>query len=129
MMGETIVGIALLDGGISSTANGDMVSLQMVLFNYFKMDDEFAVFAELHQTKELRPVFAIIPTCNEIEPLVQMINKVPAFLYYFLKDVGLSKKFLRELLCETCNATLVAKIQDYDWVLNTKTITNLHKKK
>ncbi len=32
MTGETIVGIALLDGGVLPTANGDMVGLQMVMW-------------------------------------------------------------------------------------------------
>ncbi len=48
MTGEMIVGIALLDRGVSPTINGGVVSLRMVLFNYFKMEDEFSVFAELH---------------------------------------------------------------------------------
>ena len=107
-----------------------MVSLGMTLINYFKMEDEFSVFAELHQTKELRPVLAIIPTCKEVERLNQMMNKqVAAFLYYFLKDASLPKKFLKELLCETCNATLVAEIQDCGWDSDTQTITTPRKKK
>ncbi len=130
MTGETIVGIALLDGGVSPTANGDAVSLRMVLFNYFKMEDRFFVFAELHQTKELGPVLAIIPACKEAERLVHMMNKqVAAFLYYFLRDASLPKKFLMELLRETCNATLVAKIHDCDWNMEMQTITTLHEKK
>jgi hypothetical protein len=113
MTGETIVGIALLDGGVSLTANGDAVSLRMVLFNYFKMEDRFSIFAELHQTKELGSVLAIIPACKEAEHLVHMMNKqVAAFLYYFLRDTSLPKKFLMELLRETCDATLVAKIHN-----------------
>ena len=85
MTGETIVGIALLDGGVSPTTNGEIVSLRMVLFNYFKMADKFSVFAELHQTEQLGPVLAIIPACEEAERLVHMMNKqVAAFLYYFL---------------------------------------------
>jgi hypothetical protein len=112
------------------TANDDMVSLGMTLINYFKMEDEFSVFAELHQTKELGHILSIIPACKEAERLIQMMNKqVTAFLYYFLKDVALPKKFLRELLCETCNATLVAKIQNCDWDLDTQTINTLCKKK
>jgi hypothetical protein len=113
MMGEMIVGIALLDGGVSPTANGDAVSLRMVLFNYFKMEDKFSVFAELHQTEELGPILAIIPACKEAKHLIQMMNKkVAAFLYYFLCNASLPKKFLMELLRETCNATLVAEIHE-----------------
>jgi hypothetical protein len=124
MTGEMIVGIALLDGGVSPTANGDAVSLRMVLFNYFKMEDKFSVFAELHQTKELGPILAIIPACKEAKYLIQMMNKqVAAFLYYFLCDVSLPKKFLMELLRETCDTTLVAKIHDCNWNTKTQTIT------
>jgi hypothetical protein len=48
MMGETIVGIAFLDGGVLPTANGDAVRLRMEFFSYFTMVDKFTVFAELH---------------------------------------------------------------------------------
>jgi hypothetical protein len=81
MTGETIVGIVLLDGGVLSTANGDTVSIQMVLFNHFKMEDKIPVFAELHQTEEFGPVLTIVPACKEAERLVQMMNKqVTVFL-------------------------------------------------
>ncbi len=110
MSGKTIVGIALLDGGVEPPSNGGMVSLRMVLFNYFKMEDKVSVFAKLHQTKELGPVLAIIPTCKEAEPVVHMMNKqVSAFLYYFLKDATLPKRFLMIFLCETYDAMLVAE--------------------
>jgi hypothetical protein len=129
MTGETIVGIGLLDGGVLPTANGDAVILQMVLFNYFKMEDKFSVFAELHQTKELKPVLVIIPACKEAERLMHMMNKlVTAFLHFFLKDAALAKKFIRELLCETCNTTLVTKIEDCNWDLDTQTIITFCKK-
>jgi hypothetical protein len=36
MTGETIVRIALLDGGVEPTSNGSVVSLQMVLLNYLR---------------------------------------------------------------------------------------------
>ncbi len=59
-----------------------------------------------------------------------MINKqVAAFLYYFLKDAAFPKRFLMALFCETCNATLVAEIQDWDWDKNMQTITAPCKKK
>jgi hypothetical protein len=112
MTGKTVVGIALLDGGVEPTSNTSVVSLRMVLFNYFKMEDKFSVFAKLHQAKELGPVLVIIPACNEAERLVHMMNKqVAAFIYYLLKDVALPKRFLTALLCETYDATLVAEIR------------------
>jgi hypothetical protein len=85
MMGETIVGITLLDGGACpSSGSKDTVSLRMVLFNYFKMKDKFSVFTELHQTEEMGPVLAIIPACKEAERLVQMMNKqVADFCFIF----------------------------------------------
>jgi hypothetical protein len=58
-----------------------------------------------------------------------MMNKqVAAFLYYFLCDASLPKKFLMELLQETCNATLVAKIHDCNWNTKTQTITTPREK-
>jgi hypothetical protein len=130
MTGMTIVGIALLDGGVEPTINGGVVSLKMGLFNYFKMKDKFSVFAKPHQREVLGPVLAIIPACKEAKHLVHMINKqVAAFLYYFLKDAALPERFLMALLCETCNAMLVAEIQDCDWDQDTQTITTPREKK
>jgi hypothetical protein len=130
MTGMTFVGIALLDRGVVPTSNCSMVSLRMVLFHYFKMEDKFSIFAELHQNEELGPVLAIIPACKEAECLVHVMNKqVAAFLYYFLKDAALAKRFLMALLCETCNATLVAEVQECDWEKDTQTITTPHEKK
>ncbi len=69
------------------TINGGMVSLQMVLFNYFTF------FAKLHQTKKLGPVLTIILACEEAKHLVHMMNKqVAALLYYFLKDAALFER-------------------------------------
>jgi len=90
MTGETITGIALLDGEVSPMAVGGVVSLKMVLLNYLKMKDMVSLFAELHQTEEFGPVLAFIPACTEAETMVHMMNKqVAAFLYYFLKDAAL----------------------------------------
>ncbi len=94
------------------------------------MEDKFSVFAELHQPEELGPVLAIIPACKEAKRLVHMMNKqVAAFLFYFFKDAALPKKFLRSLLKETCDARLVAEINDCVWDLDTQKITTPHKKK
>ncbi len=60
---------------------------------------------------------------------LRVCDEVAAFLYYFLKDAAFPNIFLRELLCGTWNATLVAQIQDCDWDLDTQTITTLHDKK
>jgi hypothetical protein len=59
-----------------------------------------------------------------------MMNKqVAAFLFYFLKDAALPETFLRSLLKETCDATLVAEIDDFVWDKDTQTITTPHEKK
>ncbi len=58
-----------------------------------------------------------------------MMNKqVAAFLYYFLCNASFPKKFLMELLRETCNATLVAEIHDCNWNTKTQTITTQREK-
>jgi hypothetical protein len=122
--GEMIVGIALLDGGVSPMIDGGMVSLQMVLFNYFKLEEKFSVFAELHQPPKMGPVLAIILACKEAKCLIHMMNKqVTAFLFYFLRNAALPEKFLRSLLKETCDATLVTEIDDCVWDKDTQTIT------
>ncbi len=130
MTGETITGIALLDGEVSPTARGGAVSLRMVLLTYLKMKDKFSLFAELHQTEELGPVLAIIPSCTEAKTIIHMMKKqVAAYLYYFLKDAALPVKFIMDLLRATCDATLVAEIKDCDWDLDTQTLTTPQEKK
>ena len=131
MTGKTIVGISLLDGGACTTSDcNDTVSLRMFLFKYFKMEDTFSVFAELHQTEEMGPVLAIIPACEEAECLVQMMNKqVAAFLFYFLKDASPPEKFLLNLLNETCDPTLVKEIPDCVWDSETQTLVTPQEKK
>ncbi len=130
MTGETIFGINLLNGEVALTEGRGKVSLWMVLFNYFKMEDKFSAFAELHQSEELGPVLAIIPACTEAERLVQMMNKqVAAFLFYFLEDASLPEKFVLDLITATCDATLVSKISECKWDSKTQTITTPHKKK
>ena len=59
-----------------------------------------------------------------------MMNKqVAAFLYYFLKDAALPKRFLMALLHETCHAMLVAEIQDCNWDKDMQTIPTTREKK
>ncbi len=109
MTGETITGNALLDGEVLPMARGGAVLLKMVLLNYLKIGDTYSLFAELHQTEELGPVLVIISHCSKAETMVHMMNKqVAAFLYYFLKDAALPVKFIMDLLCATCDATLVS---------------------
>jgi hypothetical protein len=130
MTGKTIFGIDLINGEVAPSAGGGKVSLWMVLFTYFKMEDKYLVFAELHQSKELDLVLAIIPACAEAKRLVQMMNKqVAAFLFYFLNDASLPQKFVMYLIKATCDATLVAKIPECKWDPKTQTITTPHKKK
>ena len=129
MTGETISGIYLLDGAVALTQGNGSVSLRQVLFTYFKMKDKYSIFAELHQTEEMGPVLAIIPACAEVERLVQMMNKqVAAFLYYFLLDASLPEVFIKALLKETCNPTLVKEISDCDWDSDTQTLTTPEEK-
>jgi len=129
MTGETITGIALLDGEELPTARGGGVSKDgTVLLNYLKMKVVFSLFAELYQTEELGPVLAIIPACTKAETMVHMMNKrVAAFLFYF--DAALPVKFIMDLLRATCDATLVAEIKDCDWDLDTQTQTTPQEKK
>jgi len=83
-----------------------------------------SLFGELHQTEELGPVLAIIPSCTKAKTMVHMMNKqVASFLYYFLKDAALPLKFIMALLQATCDASLVAEIKDCDWDLDTQILT------
>ena len=125
MTGETILGIDLIDGETAPTPGGGTVSLRMIMFSYIKMQDKFSLFAELHQVEEMGPTLAIIPACEEAERIVYMMNKqVAAFLFYYLTTIAaLPRKFVKELLAETCDATLVSEIEDCKWDQETLTIT------
>jgi hypothetical protein len=115
MTRETIIGIDMINGEVAPTPGGGKVSLRMVLFSYIKMQaDNFLLFAELHQTEEMGPTLAIIPACEEAKQIVHVMNKqVAAFLFYYLTTIAaLPKKFVKELLKATCDATLVAEIKD-----------------
>ena len=131
MTGETIIGIDLIDGETAPTPGGGKVSLRMIMFNYIKMQDKFSLFAELHQVEVMGPTLAIIPACEEAERIVHMMNKqVAAFLFYYLTTIAaLPRKFVKELLAETCDATLVSEIDDCKWVQETLTITTPHEQK
>ncbi len=76
-------------------------------------------------------VLAIIPACEEAERIVHMMNKqVAAFLFYYLTTIAaLPRKFVKELLTETCDATLVSEIDDCKWDQETLTITTPHEQK
>jgi hypothetical protein len=129
MTGETITGITMLDGAVSTTAKGGEVSLRMVLLTYLKMKDKFSLFAELHQPEALGPVLAITPACPEAETMVTMMNKqVAAYLYYYLKDAALPERFVMNLLRATCDATLVAEIEECDWDPDTLILTTPQEK-
>jgi hypothetical protein len=55
MTGKAIlVGITLLDGGAEPTINGSVVSLQMVLFNYLKMEDEYLFLPNYTRPRKLK---------------------------------------------------------------------------
>jgi hypothetical protein len=101
----------------------------MVLVTYLKMKDKFSLFAELHQPEALGPVLAITPACSEAETMVSMMNKqVAAYLYYYLKDAAFPERFITNLLCATCDATLVVEIEECDWDPDTLTLTTPQEK-
>ncbi len=58
-----------------------------------------------------------------------MNKQVAVFLYYFLRDAALPEKFLMEILCKTCDSTLIAEIHDCNWDTEMQTITTPCKKK
>jgi len=57
-----------------------------------------------------------------------MNKQVAAFLYYFLLDASLPEVFIKVLLKETCNPTLVKEISDCDWDSDTQTLTTPRRK-
>jgi hypothetical protein len=75
------------------------------------MSDGHSLIAEAHQGDISLPTHLIIPNTPEAERLISMMNKnLPAFLVNVLKEQGLPEEFIDDLLKNSCEATMLAKM-------------------
>ena len=106
------------------------VSLRDVLLKHFKMSDGHSLFAEVHQRVVTSPVEVVFPAMEEAETMVAKMNRhLPAFVYYYLVDKGLSEDFALDLVRNSCCPTLVVEILDCKWESDRMTITTMDDEK
>ena len=129
MMAEDLLGVILLDetsGIIHPVSNAitSMPSLRDVLLNYLKVSDGHLMIAEVHQEGILKPTRIIILIRTEAERMALMMNKnLPAFLWHMLREHGMPKEFIKDLLGKSCEVSLVAEVYKCTWDEKTRTLT------
>ena len=102
----------------------------MVLLNYLKMQDGHPIIAEVHQEDYCKPAYVIIPQAEEAERMIGMMHKnLPAFLFHILTDAGFTDDFIKELLRQTCETSLVAEVPLCKWDSATCSLTTPADKK
>ena len=91
-------------------------TLREILLKYFKMSDGHSLVAEVHQRVVTSPVEVVIPSTEEAETMVAKMNRhFPAFIYYYLLDKGMDKKFAVDLVNNSCCPTLTVEIPNCKW--------------
>ncbi len=121
MMPEELVGVINLNhvAPIMHPTTGLHVvsyTLRYDLLNFVKMIDGHSLIAEAHQGDISLPTHIIIPNTPEAERLIGMMNKIlPAFLLNVLKKQGLPEKFIDDLLKNSCEAAMLAKMHQCKW--------------
>ena len=66
----------------------------------------------------------VIPNTLEAETMVAMMNKqLPAYLKFYLDDLGVDKDFIRKLLTRACCPELIHEINSCRWDKETKVLT------
>jgi hypothetical protein len=121
MTPEELLGMINLDYPapiMHPTTGQHMVSytLRYVLLNFVKMSDGHSLIAETHQSDISMLMHLIIPSTSKAERLVDMMNKnLPAFLLNLLKEQRLPDDFANNLLKNSCEATMLAKMYQCKW--------------
>ncbi len=107
------------------------LTMRMILFNYFKIQDGNPIITEVHQEDICAPMHVIIPHAEEAERMVCMMHKnLPAFfLHHMLLDVGFTNNFIKKFLKKTCKASLVGDIPLCKWDSDTRTLITPANKK
>ena len=87
------------------------MSLRHFLYKYVKMDDGHSLIAKAHQRGHIGSVDIVIPNTPEAEIMVAMMNKqLPAYLTFYLNNLGMDKDFIRKLLTRACCPELMHEI-------------------
>ena len=84
------------------------------------MRDDHSIIAEIHQRQAMEHVEVVVPNAPEAKPMAEMMDKnVVAYLKFYLIQEGMGKKFVNDLLSETCDPTLLHAAVKCRWDLKT----------
>ena len=88
------------------------------------MDDGHSLIAKAHQRAHMGSVDIVISNTPEAETMVAMMNKkLPAYLKFYLEDLGINKEFIGKLLTGACCTALMHEIYSCQWDKETKVLT------
>ena len=88
------------------------MNLRYVLYKYVKIDDVHSLISKAHQRGHMGSVDIVIPKTPEAETMVAIMNKqLPAYLTFYLDDLGMDKDFIRKLLTRACCSALMHEIR------------------
>ena len=96
------------------------MNLCHVLYKYVKMYDGHSLIAEAHQRGHMGSLDIVIPNTPEAETMVTIMNKqLPAYMTFYLDDIGMDKDFISKLLTRACCPALMHEIYSFQWDKNT----------
>ena len=115
---ETVYSVLYLTKAVAT------MRLRHVLYKYVKMDDGHSLIAEAHQRGHMGSIYIMIPNTPEAETMVEIINnELPAYLTFYLDNIGMDKYFIRKLLTRACCPALMHEINSCQWYKETKVLT------
>jgi hypothetical protein len=84
------------------------------------------MIAKFHQEDLCYPTHVIIPQAEEAKRMTGMMNKnLPAFLHHMLLKAAFPEDFVKKLLKNTCEGSLVSEVSSCKWDSKTRTITTV----
>jgi hypothetical protein len=99
-------------------------TLCYILLNFVKMSDGHHFIAEARQSDISMLTYLIILNTPKAEQLVGMMNKnLPAFLLKMLNEQGLLDDFIDNLLKNSCEGTMLAKMYQCMWDPDNRVLT------
>ena len=130
MTAEELVGIIDFDATETVYSVSDptkavaTMNLCHVLYKYVKMDDRNLLIAKAHQNGHMGSVDIVTPNTPEAKTMVAMMNKqLPAYLKFYLDNLGTDKDFIKKLLTRSCCPALMNEIYSCQWDKETKVLT------
>jgi hypothetical protein len=90
------------------------------------MQDGYPMIIKVHQKDFCYLTHVIIPQAEEAERMIGVMNKnLPAFLHHMLLEAAFPKDFVKKLLKNLCERSLVSEVSSCKWDSKTRTITSI----